>query len=142
MPNADTGNSILTDSIKEFVNEGENRYFFESLGQKRYLSMLRYVDGVIGNSSSGLTEAPSMKIGTINIGDRQKGRIQASSILNCAAKESEISKSLEVMYSEDFKAKIKSTINPYGTGGSSGKIVRILKEIELEGLIMKSFNDL
>jgi len=142
MPNADAGNSILTDSIKKFVNESENRYFFESLGQKRYLSMLRYVDGVIGNSSSGLTEAPSMKIGTINIGDRQKGRIQASSILNCAAKESEISKSLEVMYSEDFKAIIKSTINPYGRGGSSGKIVRILKEIELGGLIMKSFNDL
>jgi GDP/UDP-N,N'-diacetylbacillosamine 2-epimerase (hydrolysing) len=142
MPNADVGNSIITDSIRNFVAQGNNRYYFDSLGQTRYLSMLSAVDGVIGNSSSGLAEAPSFKIGTINIGDRQKGRIQASSVLNCEASQSHVVAAIEEMYSDDFQSGLKTTVNPYGTGGASQRIVEILKEVNLEGLIMKSFNDL
>ena len=142
MPNADMGNAIITDSIRNFVAQGNNRYFFESLGQTRYLSMLSFVDGVIGNSSSGLSEAPSFKIGTINIGDRQNGRIQASSVLNCEASRSHVITAIEEMYSDDFQSRIKTAVNPYGTGGASQRIVEILKEVNLEGLIMKAFNDL
>ena len=142
MPNADMGNSIITDSIRNFATQGNNRYFFESLGQTRYLSMLSLVDGVIGNSSSGLAEAPSFKIGTINIGDRQKGRIQASSVLNCEASQSHVLTAIEEMYSDGFQSRLKTAMNPYGTGGASQKIVDILKEVNVEGLIMKSFNDL
>lgn len=142
MPNADAGNSIITDSIRNFVAQGTNRYYFESLGQTRYLSMLSLVDGVLGNSSSGLAEAPSFKIGTINIGDRQNGRIQASSVLNCEASQSHIAIALEEMYSDGFQSSLKTAVNPYGTGGASQRIVEILKEVNLEGLIMKSFNDL
>jgi GDP/UDP-N,N'-diacetylbacillosamine 2-epimerase (hydrolysing) len=142
MPNADTGNSIVTDLIRHFVTEGNNRYFFESLGQTRYLSILNLIDGVIGNSSSGLAEAPSFKIGTVNIGERQNGRIQASSVLNCEASETQIIKAIEDMYSDAFQSRLKTTVNPYGTGGSSARITEILKEVNLEGLIMKSFNDL
>ncbi len=142
MPNADMGNSIIADSIRNFATQGSNRYFFESLGQTRYLSMLSLVDGVIGNSSSGLAEAPSFKIGTINIGDRQKGRIQASSVLNCEASQSHVVAAIEEMYSDGFQSRLKTTVNPYGAGGASQSIVEILKEVNLEGLIMKSFNDL
>jgi GDP/UDP-N,N'-diacetylbacillosamine 2-epimerase (hydrolysing) len=142
MPNADTGNSIVTEIIQQFVNENENRYFFESLGQTRYLSTLKIVDGVVGNSSSGLAEAPSFKIGTINIGDRQNGRIQASSVLNCEAFQSHIVRAIEEIYSDGFQSSLKTAVNPYGTGGASQRIVEILKEVKLEGLIMKSFNDL
>lgn len=142
MPNADIGNSVLTESIQSFVAKNKNSYFFESLGQSRYISMLNFVDGVIGNSSSGLTEAPTFKIATINIGERQKGRMQASSVLSCAATEQQISKALEVMYSNTFQNSLKNTANPYGTGGSSSKIVNILREVNLEGLITKTFNDL
>ncbi len=142
MPNADMGNSIIADSIRNFATQGNNRYFFESLGQTRYLSMLSLVDGVIGNSSSGLAEAPSFKIGTINIGDRQKGRIQASSVLNCEASQSHVVAAIEEMYSDGFQSRLKTTVNPYGAGGASQSIVEILKEVNLEGLIMKSFNDL
>ncbi len=142
MPNADMGNSIIADSIRNFATQGSNRYFFESLGQTRYLSMLSLVDGVIGNSSSGLAEAPSFKIGTINIGDRQNGRIQASSVLNCEASKSHIVRAIEEMYSDGFQSRLDTVINPYGTGGTNQRIVEILKEVNLEGLIMKSFNDL
>jgi GDP/UDP-N,N'-diacetylbacillosamine 2-epimerase (hydrolysing) len=142
MPNADMGNSIIMDSIRNFATKGNNRYFFESLGQTRYLSMLSIVDGVIGNSSSGLAEAPSFKIGTINIGDRQKGRIQASSVLNCDASKTHVAAAIEEMYSDDFQSRLKTVVNPYGTGGASQRIVEILREVSFEGLIMKPFNDL
>ena len=142
MPNADVGNSKISEQIRSFAAGAENRYLFDSLGQTKYLSMLSLVDGVIGNSSSGLAEAPSFKIGTINIGDRQKGRVQASSVLNCDASELNIAKAIEEMYSDDFQTRLKSTVNPYGTGGASLRIVEILKEVNFEGLLIKSFNDL
>jgi GDP/UDP-N,N'-diacetylbacillosamine 2-epimerase (hydrolysing) len=142
LPNSDVGNSVITESIQSFVAENKNSYFFESLGQTRYISMLKFVDGVVGNSSSGLTEAPTFKIGTINIGERQKGRMQASSVLSCDATEKQISEALTIMLSEGFQATLETTVNPYGVGGSSFKIANILRDVELDGLIKKSFNDL
>ena len=139
--NADADNSIIKESVRRFVAKNKNSYYFESLGQTRYLSILKYVDGVIGNSSSGLTEVPSFKKGTINIGERQKGRIEALSIINCVAEEPSIYKAIELLYSSDFQEKLAQTINPYGDGGASVKIVQILKKIALDGITKKVFCD-
>ena len=80
-----------------------NVHFFENLGQINYFSIIRIFDGVVGNSSSGLIEVPSLKKATINIGDRQKGRLLASSVINCNADEKSISKAIKKLYSEDFQ---------------------------------------
>ncbi|MDA7576202.1 UDP-N-acetylglucosamine 2-epimerase [Gammaproteobacteria bacterium] len=142
MPNADSGNAKIFDLIEGFVYKNNNAYAFKSLGQLRYFSCMSLVDGVVGNSSSGLLEAPTFKIGTINIGDRQKGRLQAGSVLNCTAKKNKILESLSFMYSEKFQSKLKNVKNPYGDGGASIEIVNTLKEIKLEGIIKKTFYDL
>lgn len=142
MPNADTGGQVIKTLITEFVNTHKNSKAYISLGQLKYLSCLAQVDGVIGNSSSGITEAPSFKKGTINIGDRQLGRVQASSIINCDPKTSEIRQAIETLYSDDFRSSLEKTKNPYGEGGASLKIVQTLKECSLEGITQKTFHDL
>lgn len=142
MPNADSGNAKIFDLIERFVCKKNNAYAFKSLGQLRYFSCMSLVDGVVGNSSSGLLEAPTFKIGTINIGDRQKGRLQAGSVLNCIAKKNKILESLSFMYSKKFQSKLKNVNNPYGDGGASIEIVNTLKKIKLEGIIKKTFYDL
>ena len=112
------------------------------MGQLRYLSALQYVDAVVGNSSSGLAEAPSFKIGTINIGDRQKGRIKASSVIDCEPNKDSILKSFEKLYSKEFQESLKDTINPYGDGCASKKIIDVIKNPNLEDILKKSFYDL
>jgi GDP/UDP-N,N'-diacetylbacillosamine 2-epimerase (hydrolysing) len=142
MPNADNGSHIVIKLIQEFVKENDDAFAFVSLGQQRYLSCVAHVDGVIGNSSSGLTEVPSFKKGTINIGSRQDGRLQASSVINCLPEEGEISGALESLFSNDFQSALKGVSNPYGEGGASIKIVNALKNSNLEGIIQKAFYDL
>jgi GDP/UDP-N,N'-diacetylbacillosamine 2-epimerase (hydrolysing) len=142
MPNADTGGLILIDMIEEFVEFHRDAYAFDSLGQQLYLSCIAQVDGVVGNSSSGLMEVPSYKTGTINVGDRQCGRIQASSVINCEAKATDIADAIKKLYSDDFQARLLETSNPYGEGGASTKIVEILRDISLDGLVKKAFHDL
>jgi GDP/UDP-N,N'-diacetylbacillosamine 2-epimerase (hydrolysing) len=142
LPNADPGNRSIRKLIGEFVMRHPNARSYESLGSQKYLSCLAYVDGVIGNSSSGISEAPSFKIATINIGDRQKGRLMANSIINCNFKKNEIKRSIEKIYSSKFQSQLKNTINPYGEGGATEKIVKILKTVKLKGLIKKPFYDL
>lgn len=142
MPNADTGGRILIKMIAEFVTQNGNASAFISLGQLRYLSCVAQVDGVVGNSSSGLLEAPSFKKGTINIGDRQAGRLQAGSIINCSPKQSSIQAAVERLYSVDFQRSLALTRNPYGEGGASERIVKILQEVSLEGIIQKHFHDI
>jgi GDP/UDP-N,N'-diacetylbacillosamine 2-epimerase (hydrolysing) len=140
-PNADFGNSMITESILRFVKDNQDSYFFESLGQDHYFSILKCVDGVIGNSSSGLTEVPSFKIGTINIGDRQKGRIEATSVINSVADEMSITAAIKLLYSSEFQNALSQTVNPYGDGGASQRIIQILKQIPLDGITMKVFYD-
>jgi GDP/UDP-N,N'-diacetylbacillosamine 2-epimerase (hydrolysing) len=142
LPNADPGNQSIRKLIGEFVMRHPNARSYESLGSQKYLSCLAYVDGVVGNSSSGISEAPSFKIATVNIGDRQKGRLMANSIINCNFKKNEIKRSIEKIYSSKFQSQLKNTINPYGEGGATEKIVKILKTVELKGLIKKPFYDL
>jgi GDP/UDP-N,N'-diacetylbacillosamine 2-epimerase (hydrolysing) len=142
MPNADTGGRALIKMIDEFVEANSNAKAFTSLGQLRYLSCISQVDGVVGNSSSGLTEVPSFKKGTINIGDRQLGRIQASSVINCQPTEKDIKRAIETLYSVDFQRNLGATKNPYGAGGASDRVVRALKDALLEGIVKKSFHEL
>ena len=142
MPNADTDGRVIFKMIKEFVENRANAKYFTSLGQLRYLSCIKYVDGVIGNSSSGIIEVPSFKKGTINIGDRQKGRKKAKSIIDCDPTRDSIKEAIDRLYSSDFETILENTINPYGNGGASEAIVSILEEISFEDMLKKSFFDL
>ncbi|MGV8934734.1 MAG: UDP-N-acetylglucosamine 2-epimerase, partial [Gallionellaceae bacterium] len=139
MPNADTGGRELAGMVDAFVVTHPNARAYSSLGQLRYLSCMKLVDGVVGNSSSGLAEAPSMAVGTINIGDRQRGRLQASSVIDCVPEQQSIVDAIEKLYSVDFRQVLAKTINPYGSGGASQKIVQLLKKVSLEGILKKTF---
>jgi GDP/UDP-N,N'-diacetylbacillosamine 2-epimerase (hydrolysing) len=142
LPNADTGGRIIIKMIEEFVGCTPNAYSFKSLGQLHYLSCLQYIDGVLGNSSSGLIEVPSFKKGTINVGDRQLGRLKAKSVIDCKPSRAEINRALEVLYSQDFQFKLTNVINPYGNGGASNKVLEVLRSIDLFELVKKKFNRL
>ena len=115
---------------------------FISLGQLRYLSTINYMDGVVGNSSSGLIEVPSFKVGTINIGDRQKGRERADSVIDCEPIEADISSAFQTLFSSAFQSSLKHTVNPYGKGETSKKIVNILVNQDLQHIVKKKFYDL
>jgi GDP/UDP-N,N'-diacetylbacillosamine 2-epimerase (hydrolysing) len=141
--NSDTDGRIINQLINEYVQKNSNKSVaFTSLGQLRYLSALQYVDVMVGNSSSGLIEAPSFKIGTINIGDRQKGRIMAKSIINCNPTKESINEAFEILYSKEFKQVLSNTINPYGDGGASEKIKNIIAKKPLDDIIKKIFYNL
>lgn len=142
MPNADTDGRLLIKMIEEFVSQRANARAYSSLGQQCYLSCIAHVDGVIGNSSSGLLEAPSFKKGTINIGNRQRGRVQAISVINCQPDRFSISAALRQLYSQEFQAKLRDVTNPYGEGGASEKVLRMLKNEDLSRIVTKVFYDL
>lgn len=142
LPNADTGGRILAKMIRDFVERHPNAVSYESLGERRYLSCIAQVDGVVGNSSSGLLEAPALGVGTINIGDRQRGRLVASSVISCAPRKADITAALVRLYSEEFRSKLADIVNPYGDEGAIGKILYHLKHCELAGLVRKKFFDI
>ena len=142
MPNADNDGRALIKMVQQFVALHPNARAYTSLGQLRYLSCIAQVDGVIGNSSSGLTEVPTFKKGTINIGDRQRGRLQAASIINCEPTRKSIQAAMKMLYAEDFQATLKQIQNPYGDGGASEQVVKIIKYCALDGITKKSFYDL
>jgi GDP/UDP-N,N'-diacetylbacillosamine 2-epimerase (hydrolysing) len=142
MPNADNDGRALIKLVQQFVAQHPNARAFPSLGQLRYLSCIAQVDGVVGNSSSGLAEVPSFKKGTINIGDRQRGRLQAASVINCEPAHQSIDAALKKLYTADFQASLSQAQNPYGEGGASEKVVETIKHCAIDGLIKKSFYDL
>lgn len=141
--NSDMEGRKIIEMIKKYVLKNNVKAIsFSSLGYKRYLSALQYIDVVVGNSSSGIIEAPSFNVATINIGNRQKGRIQADSVINCEPIKESILESFKTVYSEDYIVTLKNVKNPYGQGGSSQKLVNILKNISFPKLINKSFYDI
>lgn len=142
MPNADTGGRELAKMVDAFVTSHGNARVYASLGQLRYLSCMRYVDGVVGNSSSGLTEAPSFGIGTVNIGDRQKGRLMATSVINCEPTVDSIRKALYRLFDPAFRSTLDQTVNPYGNGGASKRIVDVLRTYPINNVLKKSFYDI
>lgn len=138
--NSDTEGRVINFMIDDYVSKHPNKAIaFTSLGQVKYLSALKYVDMVVGNSSSGVIEVPSFKKATINIGDRQLGRIRASSVIDCEPIQGEIRKAIEYAYSESFRVKLAEIVNPYGVMNSSEKIIPILKTLNLHNLIKKEF---
>jgi GDP/UDP-N,N'-diacetylbacillosamine 2-epimerase (hydrolysing) len=141
--NSDTDGRIINQMIDDFADKHRDRSVtFFSMGQLRYLSALKYVDVVIGNSSSGLSEVPTFKIPTINIGDRQKGRMKASSVIDCSNGKKEIVEAINKALSSDFQKELINTKNPYGTGGASKKIIEIIKEVDFNNILKKKFYDL
>ena len=141
--NADSEGRIINQFIDEYAKTNDNIMAFTSLGMIKYLSALKYSAMVIGNSSSGLLEAPSFGIPTVNIGDRQKGRIQASSVINCEPTIEDIKKAIDIALSKDFTKKAKETSNPYGNGKTSEKVVDVIMEFVLDKKIYlkKKFYD-
>ncbi len=137
-PNSDTGSRVLISLIDDYVASHRNAKSYTSLGQLLYLSTISQVDAVVGNSSSGLYEVPSFKKPTVNIGDRQKGRLQAASVINCGPTREEILKAIFKAFTLDCSR----VINPYGDGHSSLKIAAKLKEVpDPRALIKKRFFD-
>jgi GDP/UDP-N,N'-diacetylbacillosamine 2-epimerase (hydrolysing) len=142
MPNADTGGFEIMEQIKDFVDKNDNAYSYESLGQLIYLSCMAIVDGVVGNSSSGILEAPTLKVGTVNIGHRQLGRIQSESVIDALVNKESIDKALIKLFSSEFKSTLSDCRSPFGEGGASRKILRVLSDFKLEKNLQKFFYDL
>ena len=141
--NSDTDGDVINKMIDEYVSQNPQKAVaFASLGQLRYLSAIKFVDIVLGNSSSGLLEVPSFKKATINIGDRQKGRARASSVIDVRPVKEEILAAIKRVYSKEFEQTLKDTINPYDGGYPSKKMVKILKETKLDGILKKKFYDI
>jgi len=141
--NSDTDGRIINQMCDEYAFKNSHKSIcFTSLGQVRYLSALQYIDAIVGNSSSGITEAPSFKIGTINIGDRQKGRLKAESVIDCDSLHSSITLAFNKLYSKEFKNILINTNNPYGDGYASEKIIKELKKVDLNNILKKSFFDI
>ncbi|EAP95031.1 MULTISPECIES: UDP-N-acetylglucosamine 2-epimerase [Vibrio] len=140
--NADVGGRLINKMIDKYVAENtEKAIAFTSLGQLRYLSALQYMDAVVGNSSSGIVEAPSFKLATINIGNRQKGRVRANSTIDVSVNKADLTSALAEVYAPEFMASLKHIVNPYGRGNSSEKVVQTLKTVELSSLKTKQFYD-
>ncbi|MCT4616241.1 MAG: UDP-N-acetylglucosamine 2-epimerase [Marinifilaceae bacterium] len=141
--NSDMEGRQIIELINKYVSENSDKAIsFPSLGYRRYLSALQYMDAVVGNSSSGIVEAPSFKTPTINIGSRQKGRIQANSIINTEATKESILEAFNSIYDIKFQENLKSIVNPYGQGESSQRLIDVLKQTDFKNLIDKKFFDL
>ncbi len=141
--NADPEGRIVNEMIDDYVTKHRsNSVAYASLGQLHYLSALKHVDGVIGNSSSGIIEAPSLMTGTINIGDRQLGRIRADSVIDCKANTDSIRDALDQLFSKQFQRRLAEINNPYGSGDVAIKIVHKLRDYPLENILKKSFFDI
>ena len=141
LPNADAGGRLFKSKIEKFCEERESARYFSSLGYQRYLSCIAYCDVVVGNSSSGLLEAPSFKKSTINIGDRQLGREKAQSIIDCMPTTDSIMAAFEFQQTHEHREKLKGVVNPYGEGGASVKILKLLQTNQHLFVIRKRFRD-
>ena len=141
--NADTGGRAINQAIDAFVQAHPDRArAFDAMGLPRYLSTLAHADVVIGNSSSGLTEAPAVGIPTVNVGARQNGRLRASSVIDCGESEAEIVQAIDTALSPGFGALIEGQELPYGVGDASPAVCRVLRETPLgESLLQKRFHD-
>lgn len=143
-PNSDAGGRAIADVLKRYAASHADRMkFFTTMGQMNYLSAIKYVDAVIGNSSSGIFEVPALGKPTVNIGIRQKGRAMSQSVISCDADTDSIVAAINKALSLDFRNSILEQSCPYGKGNTSEKIITILKDYPLDkGCLVKSFYDL
>ena len=140
--NADTDGRVINRMIDDYAERYPDRCLAAiSLGVNRYLSAMKHATAVIGNSSSGIIEAPAFKIPAVNIGDRQKGRIQAASTLNCLPDAKAIQQTMGNALSPVFQVNLSGVSNPYDRPGTCSRIVGLLEKIDIFGFTQKTFHD-
>ena len=141
--NADAGGRLINRMIDDYVHEHPERAIaFASMGQIRYLSAMKHVQAVVGNSSSGILEAPSLRAPVVNVGDRQQGRIRAENVIDCDPSKEAIAKSLQEALSEQFQARMARVVNPYEKNNTALEIKEVLKKCDLQAILRKRFYDL
>lgn len=141
LPNLEVGSYIIMQKIQDFVSTHPNSYSFMNMGTLKYLSCVNQVDIVVGNSSSGLIEVPSFKKASVNIGDRQSGRLKSDSVIDCAPLELDITSAIKKAFNPDFQKQLIYTKNKYGESGASKKILKKIKESDLNFSLKKKFYD-
>jgi UDP-hydrolysing UDP-N-acetyl-D-glucosamine 2-epimerase len=143
MPNADTGNRFIIDRIREFVEAHPLSRLVDNLGTEAYFSLMSQCAAMVGNSSSGILEAPSFCLPVVYVGTRQKGRVRAANVIDVGYGREEISEAIRKTASPGFRDGLKGLVNPYGRGNAAEKIVEVLKKTELgQSLLLKKFHDL
>lgn len=142
LPNSDTNNSDITKRIVEFVHQNENAVVFNSLGRQKLFSLLNHIDAVIGNSSSGIIEVPGFGIPSLNIGDRQKGRMMPPSVVCCEGTYQDIKRGMQKVLSVEMRQIAQKKENPYMKKDTAQKILNVIKTTSLEGFVQKKFYDL
>ena len=142
--NADQGGARINDLLDVADTEIENLHVYTSLGVRRYLSLMKYAEFVMGNSSSGIIETPAFQVPTVNIGDRQKGRLQSESVINCATDSKSIINAMKAAQSDKHKLVCSKVVSPYGDGHASVRIAAKAVEVTIGGKIdlKKKFYDL
>jgi UDP-hydrolysing UDP-N-acetyl-D-glucosamine 2-epimerase len=142
MPNADTGNQVISRMIRKFVHTHPSSRWVDNLGTVAYFSLMSRCSAMVGNSSSGLVESPSFRLPVVNVGTRQRGRLRARNVIDVGYGREEVSKAIRKAVSPEFRNVLKGLVNPYGTGHAAEKIVEVLKKTELnETLLLKRFHD-
>ena len=142
-PNADTGGRIIRKLVREFVDSHPNARLVENLGSRRYFSLMACAAAMVGNSSSGIIEAPSLGLPVVNIGSRQQGRTRATNVIDVGYRRQDISAGISAALAPGFREDLKGLANPYGDGHASQSIVEHLKRVALDqGLLVKLFVDL
>jgi len=140
-PGAEVERNIIMEKIQDFVEKSKKAYLFKNLGSKLYLSVARHCKAVVGNSSSGIIEIPSLKIPTINIGDRQKGRISAKSVIHCGYEKEEIIKAIDKAVNDKEFLKVISNVknpyDPYGDGNFSERFIKVLSNILINEKLLR-----
>jgi len=139
--NADPAGRVINAMLEQYCASRPRAHLFSSLGQLRYLSLLSHANAVIGNSSSGLIEAPYLRVPTVNIGARQAGRLRASTVIDCGESAEEITSAIKRALSEPFRASLSNVVHPYGNGRSAELIVNVLRSVDLGSLRVKRFVD-
>jgi UDP-hydrolysing UDP-N-acetyl-D-glucosamine 2-epimerase len=140
--NSDPGHAALQESVRHFVAAGPHRVYVASLGQRRYLSAMKIADAVIGNSSSGLIEAPALGVPTVNIGERQKGRLRSASVIDCGEEDAAVAAGIARALDPAFRASLARMTPAYVHGGAAAKIVAALKAAPCAELSTKHFHDI
>jgi UDP-hydrolysing UDP-N-acetyl-D-glucosamine 2-epimerase len=141
--NADTGGSAMREVAQRFATTRPGKVLLaESLGALRYLSAVKHADAVVGNSSSGLLEAPALGTPTVDIGERQQGRLRAPSVIHCAAEEQDIAVAIRHALSPAHRALAARRETPYGTPGAAERMLSVLRAHPLEGVLVKRFHNL
>jgi GDP/UDP-N,N'-diacetylbacillosamine 2-epimerase (hydrolysing) len=141
-PNIDPGSKFIEKSILRLVKNNKNFKYYKNLGSQKYFSCIKYCDAVIGNSSSGIYEVPSLKKFTINLGDRQKGRLFAKSIINTKLSSKDIKISIKKIYDKKFQKHLINLVNPYYKKNTALNIAKTLKTINLKKILNKQFVDI